>query len=166
MTERLPCTVPTTTELAEALYCVYNAGGDPMTAGLNYRGDPCPAWGDLPENVREKWRAAAALYNPPGSFGWALEMAKRGHKIQRAGWNGKGMWVALSPGIRFAPDAARDGSALHLAKEMQRTPPAADYFDIVTTPRLDMRAADGSLVIGWLASQTDMLAEDWRDLGA
>jgi hypothetical protein len=27
--------------------------------------------------------------------------------------------------------------------------------------RIDMKAADGSIVIGWLASQTDMLAEDW-----
>jgi hypothetical protein len=31
---------------------------------------------------------------------------------------------------------------------------------------IDMRAADGSLVIGWLASQTDVLAEDWIDLDA
>lgn len=28
-------------------------------------------------------------------------------------------------------------------------------------PHIDMRAADGSMVIGWLASQTDMLADDW-----
>lgn len=43
---------------AKALYEAYNAGGDPATAGLNFRGEPCPEWADLPENVREKWRAA------------------------------------------------------------------------------------------------------------
>lgn len=43
---------------AQALYYAYNAGGDPATAGLNFRGEPCPAWADLPENVRAKWRAA------------------------------------------------------------------------------------------------------------
>ena len=43
---------------AHALYYAYNAGGDPATAGLNFRGEPCPAWADLPENVRAKWRAA------------------------------------------------------------------------------------------------------------
>jgi hypothetical protein len=45
-------------EFAQRLYYAYNAGGDPATAGLNYRGEPCPAWADLPENVRAKWRAA------------------------------------------------------------------------------------------------------------
>ena len=43
---------------AQALYDAYNAGGDPATAGLNFRGEPCPAWVDLPENVRAKWCAA------------------------------------------------------------------------------------------------------------
>ena len=41
-------------------YEAYNAGGDPATANLNFRGEPCPAWEDLPENVRAKWEAAAA----------------------------------------------------------------------------------------------------------
>jgi hypothetical protein len=43
---------------AQALYYAYNAGGDPATAGLNFRGEPCPAWADLPDNVRAKWCAA------------------------------------------------------------------------------------------------------------
>lgn len=42
---------------AKALYAAYNAGGDPATANLNYRGEPCPEWDALPENVRAKWRA-------------------------------------------------------------------------------------------------------------
>ena len=32
---------------------------------------------------------------------------------------------------------------------------------VTICPHIDMKAADGSIVIGWLASQTDMLADDW-----
>ena len=42
------------------LYASYNRGGDPATAGLNYRGEPCPAWDDLTDNIKAKWRATAA----------------------------------------------------------------------------------------------------------
>lgn len=56
------CLTPTEhASLAERLYCAYNAGGDPSTAGLNFRGEPCPVWADLPGNVREKWEAVASL---------------------------------------------------------------------------------------------------------
>jgi len=44
-------------EPAARLYAAYNRGGDPATAGRNFRGDPCPTWSALPANVREKWRA-------------------------------------------------------------------------------------------------------------
>ncbi len=43
---------------ARAAYNAYNAGGDPATANKNYRGDPCPEWDDLPQNIRDKWVAA------------------------------------------------------------------------------------------------------------
>ena len=43
------------------LYAAYNRGGDPETAGLNYQGKPCPEWGDLPENIKAKWRAVAQV---------------------------------------------------------------------------------------------------------
>jgi len=90
------------------------------------------------------------------SFGDALIMLKRGHKVARAGWNGKGMWVALTPGSRIPREYVKEGHALsHLAAEA----PHQDAYTL--TPHIDMRAADGSMVIGWLASQTDMLAEDW-----
>jgi hypothetical protein len=39
-------------------------------------------------------------------------------------------------------------------------------MDIRIAPHIDMRAADGTLVIGWNASQADMLSEDWLDLDA
>lgn len=65
------------------------------------------------------------------NFGWAIEELKSGGKVQRAGWNGKGMWLALQ-----VPDAH---SKMNLP-----------YMSTVT----------GQLV-PWLASQTDVLAEDW-----
>lgn len=89
------------------------------------------------------------------SFGAALEALQAGHRVARAGWNGKGMWLAYTPGSEFAPELAKPGhAAAHRAKE-------APNESIRLLPHIDMRAADGSMVIGWLASQTDMLANDW-----
>lgn len=45
------CCTPFGSDLPERLYCAYNRGGDPATAGLNYQGKPCPVW---------KWEAVAA----------------------------------------------------------------------------------------------------------
>ncbi|MGR6465423.1 DUF2829 domain-containing protein [Rhizobium sp. PAMB 3182] len=87
------------------------------------------------------------------SFGHAIEAMKDGHKVARAGWNGKGMWLAIQPGSVITAAQARGGAALGRASE------GAEQIDIL--PHIDMRAADGSIVVGWLASQTDMLADDW-----
>ena len=67
------------------------------------------------------------------SFGIAIELLKEGERIARKGWNGKGMWLELQ-----SPDADSD----------------------MTLPYIYMRTADGQNV-PWLASQTDMLSEDW-----
>jgi len=42
-----------------ALYAAYNRAGEAGTAGLNFRGDPCPEWPALPQNIRNKWDATA-----------------------------------------------------------------------------------------------------------
>ena len=55
------CFADTEDPLEIHLYAAYNRGGPPEKAGLNYQGNPCPAWGDLPEAVKEKWRAAARV---------------------------------------------------------------------------------------------------------
>ena len=46
--------------LAERMYCWYNAGGPADRAGLNFQGNPCPVWTELPEAVRAKWEAVAS----------------------------------------------------------------------------------------------------------
>ena len=154
--------------IALRLYETYNAGGsDPNFVNKNFRGDPCPAWADLPVNVREKWIAVAVYVEqnanpqpvsnePEGDFGWAIKQMQLGHKVCRAGWNGKKMWVALTEGYE-AHNCTFNGAAKLLEEEM-----AGKTAAIRICPHIDMRAADGTLVIGWLASQTDMLATDWQ----
>ena len=92
------------------------------------------------------------------SFGDALAALKAGAKVARRGWNGKGMWVALTPGSAFLAQHAKCGHAAAKRADELGDPEA----QIELLPHIDMRAADGSIVVGWLASQTDMLAEDWE----
>lgn len=67
-------------------------------------------------------------------FGQALVALRRRERVTRAGWNGKDMWVALQ-----VPDEH---------SKMRR-------------PYLYMKPVDGDLV-PWVASQSDLLAEDWQ----
>jgi len=71
-------------------------------------------------------------------FGEALERIHGGLKVARKGWNGKGMWIALQ-----MPDA----------------------HSFMTTRYIYMKTADGARV-PWVASQTDLLAEDWGEVVA
>ncbi|WP_024349648.1 DUF2829 domain-containing protein [Aurantimonas coralicida] len=100
-----------------------------------------------------------AAYQPLGSlsFGHALVALKAGHRVARAGWNGKGMWLAIQEGSTIAAEYARGGATKGRANE--------GAAEISILPHIDMRAADGSIVVGWLASQTDMLADDWTIVG-
>ncbi|WP_101339741.1 DUF2829 domain-containing protein [Cereibacter azotoformans] len=91
------------------------------------------------------------------SFGHAIEAMKAGHKVARSGWNGKGMWIALTPGYAFEARHAKCGHAA-AKRAVELDDPEAE---IELLPHIDMRTADGSICVGWLASQTDMLADDW-----
>ena len=90
------------------------------------------------------------------TFGMAIEAMKRGKKVARKGWNGKGMWlcVPLCNGPKEVPAHSLWGKPN--AEYAERNGGTAKILPYVT-----MKAADGSIVMGWLASQTDMLAEDW-----
>lgn len=82
------------------------------------------------------------------NFSDALLLVRMGHKIARQGWNGKGMFLFLVPGSTFTVNRA---PLLGIYPEGTKV----DYC-----PHIDMRTADGKIV-PWLASQTDLLAEDW-----
>ena len=68
------------------------------------------------------------------TFGHALEVLEKGEKMERSGWNGKGMWIAMQK-----PDAN---------SKMGR-------------PYLYIKSVDGYFV-PWAPSQTDLLADDWQ----
>lgn len=83
------------------------------------------------------------------NFGQALEVLKSGGRVRRAGWNGKGMFLFLVPGSVF---------------KVNRAPLLGIYpegTEITYRPHVDMRTADGSIV-PWVASQTDILDDDWE----
>ena len=82
------------------------------------------------------------------TFGQDLEFLKQGYKVARSGWNGKGMFVFLVPGSVF---------------KVNRAPLLGIYpegTEITYHAHIDMKTADNQIV-PWLASQTDVLAEDW-----
>jgi hypothetical protein len=90
------------------------------------------------------------------NFGEAIEQLKQGNKVARLGWNGKGMFIYLVAGNEVSVPNLRNEALKHVG--MNRA--TADTVKI--NSHIDMQVADGSIVVGWLASQTDMLAEDWR----
>ena len=85
-------------------------------------------------------------------FGMALIALKRGECVARKGWNGKGMFLTLQNGSEVDGENMRNEGAKNYYKNSK----------VKISPHIDMKAADGSYVVGWLASQTDMLAEDWE----
>ena len=106
------------------------------------------------------------------SFGAALEVAKAGGRISRQGWNGKGMFVFMRPAdelnvefvvdkVKSLPQSVKDYFAQDITNEAGERVPVEETDTVKFTAYLCMKAADGSIVNGWLASQTDMLAEDW-----
>lgn len=91
------------------------------------------------------------------NIGDAIELMKQGKRVTREGWNGKGMWLALSPGTMALPAASFwAGPNRDYAR---RCGGKADVLPCIT-----MKTADGSILMGWLASQSDLLATDWREV--
>ena len=88
------------------------------------------------------------------SFSHALFYLKRGYRIAREGWNGKDMWLSLSSG-GFVPSSKFWSP--HNARFAKEQGGDAEVLDVIT-----MKTADNKILMGWLASQTDLLAEDWR----
>lgn len=91
------------------------------------------------------------------SFGDAIFFLKKGYKVARKGWNGKDMWLSLSKG--GAIPSAKFWSP-HNARFAKENGGEAEVLDTIT-----MKTADNKILMGWLASQSDMLAEDWMIIG-
>ena len=93
------------------------------------------------------------------TFGAAIEALKSGKRVCRAGWNGKGMFLFLLPASDGIPTKVIHDPALRQVIESEI---GGDTFDALGSIR--MFTADKKILTGWLASQTDMLSEDWMIL--
>lgn len=85
------------------------------------------------------------------NFSEALELLKNGVRVCRIGWNGKDMWVVFQRGYP-------EGVAINQNTAKATGIPEGTVCRFL--PYLMMRTAQGDFV-PWLASQTDILAEDW-----
>lgn len=122
-----------------------------------------PKLGDMiarnPENHNDQWLVAAdyfaANFEPLSqtlkstnmSFGEALTAIQNGLKVARSGWNGKGMYL-----VYFSPLEHGFADAFEIRGEMKPL-----------LPFIIMKTADG-MYVPWLASQSDMLSNDWEIL--
>ena len=95
------------------------------------------------------------------NFGQAIEHMRMGYRVARKGWNGKKMCIFLTRGsvvhYKDLKEHNQDALACARSKDIKSENTLVRIAD-----HIDMIAADGSIVIGWLASQADMLAEDWE----
>lgn len=83
-------------------------------------------------------------------FGWALHQLRQGSKVQRKGWNGKDMYIYYVPAAKYPANGNSFGT-MNGVFEDDMVPYGA---------YIAMKTAD-NIIVPWLASQTDVLSEDW-----
>ena len=91
------------------------------------------------------------------TFGEAIEALKAGKNVARAGWNGKGMFLWLKPAATIKKEWCRDPMLIECIEQ--------NGGDILALGTICMYTHDSTgrnaILTGWLASQSDMLCEDW-----
>jgi len=102
-------------------------------------------------------------------FGTAIYHLKAGELVSRKGWNGKNMFLFIRPEdiletgfipkVKSLPDSVKEWIDKYIDDKIN--PGEEGLTPVKFTRYICMKAADNSIVNGWLASQTDMLAEDW-----
>lgn len=98
------------------------------------------------EAFEEAYRACDAM-----SFGLTIEALKKGHKVARRGWNGKSMFLYYVPAASYPAQRNTFGTMVGVFPDDMV--PYCAYIAMKT-------AQDN--VVPWLASQTDMLSDDWE----
>ena len=92
------------------------------------------------------------------TFGMAIEALKNGYKVTRRGWNGKGMFLWLKPATTVKAEYCKD--------EMLKELVEANGGEMLALGTICMYTHDSTgrkaILTGWLASQTDMLSDDWQ----
>lgn len=146
-------TIPANEDQNEGGYLVeYEDGGKPNDG----RHQGCISWS--PADVFEKaYRPVTGL-----TFGQALEALKAGQRVARKGWNGKGMFLWLLPAGEIPKSVIVDPGLRAVVDQNV----AGDTFTALPSIRMWTRNSEGrwGVLTGWLASQTDMLYEDWEVL--
>lgn len=84
------------------------------------------------------------------TFGQAIEALKQGSKVARKGWNGKDMFIFYVPANSYPANGNKNGTMKGYFKD--DLVPYGAY--------IAMKTAQNN-VVPWLASQTDVLSEDW-----
>ena len=146
---------------AEPAYRVTTSNQNKIIASVY---DPIPVGSDTELGYKVRYEDGYVSWSPKEAFekayrptngmtfGLAIEAAKKGKKITRRGWNGKGMWVVYRTGY---PDGIPCNKNTADAVGI----PEGTLFKV--RPYLQMKCVDDSFQM-WLASQSDILAEDWE----
>lgn len=79
-------------------------------------------------------------------FGQAIQRLKEGVKVQRQGWNGKNQYIELATNISYINENKETVNAEH---------------EVIGNKAIAFVGTSG-VQLGWLATQSDMLAKDWR----
>ena len=85
------------------------------------------------------------------SFGLAIEAIKKGYKVARKGWNGKGMFIYYVPANKYP-----------MSNNLLKTMAGRYEDDLVPYQAYIAFKTVDDTVVPWVASQTDILAEDWE----
>lgn len=107
----------------------------------------------MEEAQQDNWNGAMhGEQKVPNDFSWALGMLKQGHRMARSGWNGKGMYVVRQDGY---PDGIPINSNTARATGIpEGTVCRFRSYIMMKTAQEDF--------VPWVASQTDLLADDWE----
>lgn len=96
-------------------------------------------------------------------IGNAIAALKAGKKVAREGWNGKGMFLILAGGYKVSKENLRPNSPINAEFLESR---GLDEMEIL--PHIDMWTVNAhgrqAYLAGWLASQTDILSDDWVEV--
>lgn len=82
------------------------------------------------------------------NIGEAIEAIKKGKKVTREGWNGKGQYIELATNISYMPIKGEEVNVNH---------------DAIGNNAIAFVGTSG-VQLGWLASQADLLADDWKEI--
>lgn len=145
-----------------------------------------PKVGDMiarnPKNHEDQWLVSQKYFEDnfgPASqpkenlsFGEAIDALKQGKRVSRTGWNGKGMFIFMRPSdvlpramvvqqVKSLPQSVKDHIHFNTVDYLGNDIPLEHGEPVTFGAYICMYAADKTIVNGWLASQTDILSEDW-----